>query len=288
MGIAYIVVSVVPILLLVYIWYLDRLEHEPLGLVAAVFAVSALIGTAAAALLEELGGAILEGTMVAGIPLVGDFIYFFCIVALVEEFCKRFPVMRLVWKNREFSHRFAAIVYCVANAESIVHLVSGPGYEGAELPFRIVVFLLLVIGLEQVVIQQCLMASKDTKPTMYVATVGAVVGILLNVAITPRLGAVGSSISWGVSELAVLIAGLVLVKKTLGLRIDFRAFLRSLAFGLCYLVPIWAAWWLIPDIWWRLGVTTVLIVPIFLLVNLRLNPSTLLDEMKVALKRFIR
>ena len=175
----------------------------------------------------------------------------------------------------------------MANAESVVHLVSGPGYEGAELPFRIVVFLLLVIGLEQVVIQQCLMASKDTKPTMYVATVGAVVGILLNVAITPRLGAVGSSISWGVSELAVLIAGLVLVKKTLGLRIDFRAFLRSLAFGLCYLVPIWAAWWLIPDIWWRLGVTTVLIVPIFLLVNLRLNPSTLLDEMKVALKRFI-
>ena len=181
-----------------------------------------------------------------------------------------------------------AIVYCVANAESIVHLVSGPGYEGAELPFRIVVFLLLVIGLEQVVIQQCLMASKDTKPTMYVATVGAVVGILLNVAITPRLGAVGSSISWGVSELAVLIAGLVLVKKTLGLRIDFRAFLRSLAFGLCYLVPVWTAWWLIPDIWWRLGVTTVLIVPIFLLVNLRLNPSTLLDEMKVALNRFIR
>ena len=116
MGIAYIVVSVVPILLLVYIWYLDRLEHEPLGLVAAVFAVSALIGTAAAALLEELGGAILEGTMVAGIPLVGDFIYFFCIVALVEEFCKRFPVMRLVWKNREFSHRFDAIVYCVASA----------------------------------------------------------------------------------------------------------------------------------------------------------------------------
>ena len=116
MGIAYIVVSVVPILLLVYIWYLDRLEHEPLGLVAAVFAASALIGTAAAALLEELGGVVLQSIVIGEIPLLGDFIYYFCIVALVEEFCKRFPVMRLVWNNAAFNHRFDAIVYCVASA----------------------------------------------------------------------------------------------------------------------------------------------------------------------------
>ena len=94
--------------------------------------------------------------------------------------------------------------------------------------------------------------------------------------------------SWGVSELSVLAAGLYLVRKTLGLRIDGHSFLRSLAFGLCYVLPVWTAWLLIPDIWWRLGVTTVLIVPIFLLVNVKLNPSTLLDEMKGAMRRFIR
>lgn len=181
-----------------------------------------------------------------------------------------------------------AIVYCFANAESIVHLVSGPGYEGAELPFRIVIFLLLIIGLEQVVIQQCLMASQDTKPTMYVSTVGAVVGILLNALITPRLGAVGSAISWGVSELSVLAAGLFFMRKILNLRIDYHALFRALAFSICYIVPIGIVWWLIPDMWWRLVVTTVLIIPIFLLVNIRLNPSTLLEEMKGALKRFVR
>ena len=116
MGIAYIIVSVVPIMLLVYIWYLDRLEHEPFGLVAGVFAFSALLGTASAAFLEEIGGMILQVTAIGGIPLIGDFIYFFCVVALVEEFCKRFPIMRLVWNNPVFDHRFDVIVYCVASA----------------------------------------------------------------------------------------------------------------------------------------------------------------------------
>ena len=116
MAIAYLIVSVLPILLLVYIWYLDRLEHEPWSLVFGVFAASAFLGTAAAAFLEEIGGAILQITMLDGIPLLGDFIYFFCVVALVEEFCKRFPVMALVWKNPAFNHRFDVIVYCVASA----------------------------------------------------------------------------------------------------------------------------------------------------------------------------
>lgn len=116
MGIAYIIVSIVPILLLIYVWYLDRLEHEPWGLVAAVFAFSALLGTAAAALLEEIGGVLLGATMLGSIPIVGDFLYFFFIVALVEEFCKRLPVTRIVWNNPAFDHRFDAIVYCVASA----------------------------------------------------------------------------------------------------------------------------------------------------------------------------
>ena len=134
MGTAYIIVSVIPILLLVYIWYLDRLEHEPWGLVAGVFAASALLGTFSAALLEEVGGMLLGQTPLGEIPIFSDFIYFFFVVALVEEFCKRFPVMRIVWNNSVFDHRFDIIVYCVASAigfavaENIMYV----GVYGAE------------------------------------------------------------------------------------------------------------------------------------------------------------
>ena len=116
MLLAYAIVSIVPIALLGYVWSLDRLEHEPIGLGAAVFLVSALLGTFAAALLEEIGGVLLDSTILGSVPYVSDFIYFFCIVALVEEFCKRFPVMRIIWNHREFNYRFDVIVYCVASA----------------------------------------------------------------------------------------------------------------------------------------------------------------------------
>ena len=134
MGIAYIIVSVIPILLLVYIWYLDRLEHEPMRLVVAVFVASAVLGTAAAATIEEVGGLLLGATPLGSIPIFSDFIYYFFVVALVEEFCKRFPVMRIIWNNAEFSHRFDIIVYCVASAigfavaENIMYV----GVYGAE------------------------------------------------------------------------------------------------------------------------------------------------------------
>ncbi|MDO4400314.1 MAG: PrsW family glutamic-type intramembrane protease [Coriobacteriia bacterium] len=134
MGIAYIIVSIVPISLLVYVWYLDRLEHEPWSLIAKVFLFSALLGTAAAALLEEVGGAILQSTFIGQVPYIGDFLYFFFVVAFVEEFCKRLPVTRIVWNNPAFDHRFDAIVYCVASAigfavaENIMYV----GMFGAE------------------------------------------------------------------------------------------------------------------------------------------------------------
>lgn len=181
-----------------------------------------------------------------------------------------------------------AIILCVTNASAIVRLVSGPGFEGAETPFRIVIFMLLVIGLEQIVIQQCLMASENTKPTLYVSTTGAVVGILLNVILTPKLGAVGSAVSWGVSELSVLAAGLFFLRKELRIRIGRTDFFRPLLFGLAYIVPAAVCLLWIPDIWWRLGASVALMAPFFFLINLRWDANTLLDEMKLALARFKR
>lgn len=181
-----------------------------------------------------------------------------------------------------------AIVLCVVNAPAIVYLVSGPGYEGAETPFRIVIFMLLVIGMEQIVIQQCLMASENTKPTLYVSSVGAIVGITLNVILTPRLGAVGSAVSWGISELSVLIVGLFFLWKELRLQISRTDFFRPLFFGMAYVIPAVACLHWMPNLWWRLGISIALTVPIFFLINLRWDANTLLDEMKLVLARFRR
>lgn len=119
------------------------------------------------------------------------------------------------------------IIVCELLAPWIINIIAGNGYEGAILPFRIVIFLLLIIGMEQVVIQQFLMASNTNKVILKVSTLGAIVGISLNFVFTPRLGAVGSSIAWGCSELAVLIVGVMFMKKYMGLTVLENAFSRK-------------------------------------------------------------
>lgn len=116
MTIAYIIACVPPVALLIYVWYLDRLEHEPIGLVAGVFLASGILGTFAASFLEGVGETILQVTFIGALPVIGDVLYFFCVVALVEELCKFAPVRLLVWNNKAFDHRFDVVVYCVASA----------------------------------------------------------------------------------------------------------------------------------------------------------------------------
>lgn len=114
------------------------------------------------------------------------------------------------------------ILACELLAPWIINIIAGPGYEGAIIPFRIVICLLLVIGMEQIIIQQFLMSNNSNKSVFQVSTCGAIVAITLNFLITPQLGAIGSSIAWGCSEVAVLITGVYLMKKKMGLNIEIR------------------------------------------------------------------
>lgn len=129
------------------------------------------------------------------------------------------------------------IIFCQFCSHEIIYLIAGNGYEGAVIPFRIVIFLLLIIGMEQIIIQQFLMATHSNKSIFAVSTIGAVTGIFLNIVITPRFGAIGSSIAWGFSEVSVLLTGILLVKRILKLSIPYKGMIRSLLLSFIYIIP---------------------------------------------------
>ena len=141
------------------------------------------------------------------------------------------------------------ILFCVFNAPAIILLIAGEGYEGAITPFRIVIFLLLIIGMEQIIIQQFIMASKKTKLTFIVSTVGAIVGLSLNLLFTPRMGSVGSAISWGCSEFMVLLTGIYFLSKHLHIHIGIKNLFIPLSLGVIYLFPLLLCKYYIKDIW---------------------------------------
>ncbi len=164
------------------------------------------------------------------------------------------------------------IVVCLFCAGEIITIIAGVGYEGAVLPFRIVIFLLLVIGMEQIVIQQFLMASTSNKSIFIVSSVGATVGIAGNILLTPKLGAVGSSISWGVSELSVLFVGFFLAKKYVGISFDKKAFMKNAMWSLAYVpLPLFCHFAIKVPLGINLIVNGACAGIIFCLVNLKLN-----------------
>ena len=114
-----------------YIYKNDQAEKEPKGLLAKIF-VFGMISTIPTIII----GVMLEGIL--GIFLepgsgLYNFLDMFIVVALVEEFWKRWAAKR-AWKNPAFNYRFDAVVYCVfaalgfAALENILYVMEGGIY----------------------------------------------------------------------------------------------------------------------------------------------------------------
>lgn len=99
------------VVLLIRVYRLDKIEKEPRGLLWRLVGFGALMGVAASAL--ETGLLRVLDRWIAPGSLWFLILENFIVVALVEEFCKRWPVMRFAWRHPAFDYRFDAVVYCV-------------------------------------------------------------------------------------------------------------------------------------------------------------------------------
>ena len=176
------------------------------------------------------------------------------------------------------------IIFCQFFAPQIIYLIAGPGYEGAILPFRVVIFLLLVIGMEQIVIQQFLMASNSKRSIVYVSTVGAVTGVVLNFLITPHIGAIGSAISWCISEVMVLAVGIALMTKHLSVAINWSHLLKITAGGSVY-IALAAVLYMTLSPWVAMAASMAVMSVAFIYLSIRLHKSAVVTDM---MSKFLR
>ncbi len=101
-----------------------------------------------------------------------------------------------------FAFGMPIVVFFVTMAPQIIGLMSGPGYEGAVLPMRILSPVLLLSAMAQIWVIQVLMPLRKDRVVLLSSIVGAVVGIVANILLVKRLGAVGSALVLLVSELS--------------------------------------------------------------------------------------
>ena len=97
--------------LLVFIYFNDKKEKEPFGLLVALFFAG--MGTIITAIIGELIGGVVLNLFFPSNTVLGGIFDAMLIVAPAEEMGK-FLVLRLItWKNKNFNYSYDAIVYAV-------------------------------------------------------------------------------------------------------------------------------------------------------------------------------
>ncbi len=97
----------------------------------------------------------------------------------------------------------------------IVLLIAGRGYEGAILPMRIALPIIIIGGISQITINQVLIPNNYERITLITACVGVIVCIVLNLVLVPVLSSVASAIAWIITEIIITVISLMYVRKYL-------------------------------------------------------------------------
>jgi len=104
--------ALIPVVgLLIFIYFNDKKEKEPFGLLVALFFAG--VGSIVSAVILELIGAAILGVVFPTESVIKGVLDAMLIVAPAEELGK-FLVLRLItWKNKNFNYSYDAIVYAV-------------------------------------------------------------------------------------------------------------------------------------------------------------------------------
>lgn len=127
-----------------------------------------------------------------------------------------------------FAFMIPVIIISCCYAPLIIHIIAGEGYDGAIIPFRIITVLFLVIALEQIIIQQYLMAITNSHCIVLLSSIGATVGTICNIFLVGKLASIGSAIAWSSSEIVILCSSLYFFKKHFNMQLPALKLLKYL------------------------------------------------------------
>ncbi|MBQ0059811.1 MAG: PrsW family intramembrane metalloprotease [Lachnospiraceae bacterium] len=119
------------VILLAYVYHLDKIEKEPAKLLLKTLLFGVI--SAIPALILELIMGVGIGIVTSILPytIVYAFLEAFFSAALMEELVKYTAVRLAIWKKPDFNYRFDAVVYCVfaslgfAGIENVLYVMDG-------------------------------------------------------------------------------------------------------------------------------------------------------------------
>lgn len=176
-------------------------------------------------------------------------------------------VQNLLYKSFDF---VSAISYpmmfgLAAVATILAPKYYGPGYVPVGKAMMIETVIILMIGWSNVIGTQYLLPTKRTNYFTISVTIGAIVNVLLNFPLIYYLGLNGAVISTVISEAAVTLYQLIIVRNLLNLKKLFNANWKYLVTGIIMFMVVYSMNIYLPTSWGMIGLEIV--TGIFLYVS---------------------
>ena len=115
-------------------------------------------------------------------------------------------------------------------APQLIPLFLGEGYEKSIVIVRVLAFLIVVVGLSNLVSGQCLTAMDKQKQANICVITGAVVNFVMNLILIPNCGALGAAIATVAAETLIVIMLTYFGREYIKIREMLRQLLK---YGLC-------------------------------------------------------
>lgn len=134
-------------------------------------------------------------------------------------------------------------IYFMIFAKEGVLFLSGSAYEGAIIPMQIIMPTLLWIGLTNIMGIQMLVPLGREKVVLYSEIAGALVDLVINLILIPRMASAGAAIGTLVAEIVVWIVQFIALRVDVTKayrRIRYDKILFAIALGI--IASIWIKW----------------------------------------------
>lgn len=168
---------------------------------------------------------------------------------------------------------------------TFVPLFFGENFYGGIIPLRILSFLLIAIGLNNLTGIQALIGMGLDKFFLYSVSIGAIANFMLNCFLIPLMGATGASISSLFSETLILFITTYFVYKYTPIRIHkIKDIAKSLC-GAIILIPLFYLEGLFFEGWLLVLIFVVTGGSVYILFEAAVNYSTLRIKFETVLRR---
>jgi len=140
-----------------------------------------------------------------------------------------------------FTFSIPTIIITSMLASFIIKIIAGEGYEDAALPMMIIMPILIIAGLNQINGVQIFMPLHKDNVLLVTASFAAAVGILCNIYLDAKYGAIGAACTILFSETVGCIGGLIYITKKKIYRFPFKTLLLHLLMA----TPCFAIMWIV-------------------------------------------